>query len=205
MTLLSTALDNITFTYALVLFPAPFFWLVIHPAIEFWRRKGNRAYWVALPVWAAGGVALFHFRAPLYAHRLERSALTWVLGCGVLALGVWLDRRVLREFSVRRLIGLPEFHPERGVGEVVRGGIYAHLRHPRYLGYILTFFGLALLTGALGIFALAIVTVLMYVIVAPLEERELRERYGAAYDAYAREVPRFIPRLRRKLSASVST
>ena len=204
MTLLSTTLDTVAFLYALLLFPAPFFWLLIHPAIEFWRRKGNRAYWVALPVWAAGWLALILMRAPLFAHRLERSPLTWGLGCGVLAVGVWLDRRVLRVFSLRRLVGLPEIHPERGVGEVVRGGIYAHLRHPRYLGYILTFFALALLTGAFGFFALAIVTVLMYVIVAPLEERELRKRFGAAYDAYAREVPRFIPRLRRRLRASVS-
>ena len=205
MQMLTTILDVAAFLYALAFFPAPFFWLLIHPAIEFWRRKGNRAYWVALPAWAGMGWALYLVRAPLFAHRLDRGALTWVLGCSVLALVAWLDRQVFREFSVRRLIGLPEFHPERGGDEVVRAGIYAHLRHPRYLGYILTFFGLGLLTGALGIFALAIVTVLMYVIVAPFEERELRKRYGAAYDAYAREVPRFIPRLRRKLRASVST
>jgi len=29
-----------------------------------------------------------------------------------------------------------------------------------------------------------------------LEERELRERFGAEYDAYCRRVPRFLPRLR---------
>jgi len=29
-----------------------------------------------------------------------------------------------------------------------------------------------------------------------LEERELRERFGAKYDAYCRRVPRFLPRLR---------
>lgn len=205
MHLLSTTLDAAAFIYALLFFPAPFFWLVIHPAIEFWRRQGTRAYWIALPVWAGTGWVLFLLRPLIYAHRVERSLLTWVMGIMLLALAIWLDRRVLREFSVRRLVGLPEIHPEGGAGEVVRAGIYAYLRHPRYLGYILTFFGLALLTGALGIFALAIVTVLMYVIVAPLEERELRNRYGAYYSAYAREVPRFIPRLRRKIRASVST
>jgi len=48
-----------------------------------------------------------------------------------------------------------------------------------------------------GIFLLAIVTILLYLIVAPLEERELREHYGPEYEAYARDVPRFLPRLRR--------
>ena len=69
---------------------------------------------------------------------------------------------------------------------------------------MLTFTGLAVLTGAGGIFLLAIVTVLMYQIVAPLEERELRQHYGAEYESYTRLVPRFLPRLRRntKLQAS---
>ena len=197
-------LDVATFTYALLLFPAPFFWLVIHPAIDYWRQKGTKAYWVALPVWAVTGFALFLLRPLLFARRIDRDGLTWVLGFALVALAFWLDRRVFRQFSVRRIIGLPELHPERGRGDVVRAGIYAHIRHPRYLEYILTFFGLALLTGALGVFALAIATVLMYLIVAPLEERELRDRYGAAYEAYAREVPRFVPRLRRRSDASVS-
>ncbi len=39
--------------------------------------------------------------------------------------------------------------------------------------------GLALLTGELeGVFVLAFVTVLMYLVVAPLEERELRQQDG---------------------------
>lgn len=204
MYLLTTILDVAAFAYSLLFFPAPFFWLLIHPAIEFWRRQGTRAYWIALPVWSLMGYVLVQLRVPIFERRIDRGALTWTLGAGCIVLVMWLDRQVSRQFSLRRIVGIPEIHPERGVGEVVRGGIYSQLRHPRYLGYILTFFGLALLTGALGIFALAIVTVLMYLIVAPLEERELRERYGAAYEAYAREVPRFIPRLRRRFGPSVS-
>ncbi len=202
---MTTLFDHFAFIYALLLFPAPFFWLLIHPAIGFWRRQGNRAYWVALPVWVGTGLVLVLLRPVLFDRRIDRSAVTWALGVALLAAAVWLDRRVLHQFSVRRLVGLPEIHPGRGESGVVRSGVYAHVRHPRYLEYILSFSGLALLTGAAGIFALAIVTVLMYLIVAPLEERELRDRYGAAYEAYAREVPRFIPRLRRKVPTSVST
>jgi len=47
-----------------------------------------------------------------------------------------------------------------------------------------------------GIFLLAILTILLYLIVAPLEERQLREHYGSEYEGYARAVPRFLPRLR---------
>jgi protein-S-isoprenylcysteine O-methyltransferase Ste14 len=62
---------------------------------------------------------------------------------------------------------------------------------------MISFWGWALLTGAAGVFVLAIAAVMMYSIVAPLEERELREYHGEEYAEYQRAVPRFIPRLRR--------
>jgi protein-S-isoprenylcysteine O-methyltransferase Ste14 len=199
MTALGTTLDIAAFLYALVFFPAPFFWLVIHPAIDIWRRQGTRAYWVAVPVWVGVDAWLVVFRHELFAQRVGRNVLTWILGATLLVVAFWLNRHVHRQFSLRRIIGLPELKPERGRGAVVRSGVYAHIRHPRYLVFMVSFTGLALLTGAAGIFALAIATVLMYLIVAPLEERELRDHYGGEYEAYAREVPRFIPGLRRRI------
>lgn len=197
MDTLSWALDLLALLYALLFFPAPIFWLLIHPAIKFWRRFGTRAYWMALPLWLLSGATLLFLRQDLFADRLNRNAVTMLMGAGLVLLGLWLNRRVRREFSLRRLIGWPEILPERDAGGVVRSGIYANLRHPRYLEFMITFMGLALLTGAVGIFVLAILTVLLYLIVAPLEERELRQQYGHEYEAYRREVPRFLPRRRR--------
>jgi protein-S-isoprenylcysteine O-methyltransferase Ste14 len=194
---LNWALDLLALLYALLFFPAPIFWLIIHPTIQFWRRFGTRAYWVALPLWLLSGATLLFLRQELFADRLSRNTVTTLIGTGLVLLGLWLNRRVHREFSWRRLVGFPEITPERHPGGVVRSGIYANLRHPRYLEFMITFMGLALLTGAVGIFVLAILTVLLYLIVAPLEERELRQQYGQAYEAYRSEVPRFLPRRRR--------
>ena len=205
MNRVNSFLDVVAFVYVLLFFPAPFFWLLIHPAIRFWRRLGKRAYWVALVVWIGTGVPLVVFREAIFAERIERNALTWILGLGLMGVAIWLDRRVLRRLGLLRLTGLPELLAEQGRGALVRDGIYAHLRHPRYLEYMITFVALALLTGAVGIFALAIATILMYLFVAPLEERELRDHYGSEYEAYAREVPRFIPRLRRNAKSAVSS
>ncbi|PYV07983.1 MAG: hypothetical protein DMG23_14750 [Acidobacteria bacterium] len=90
--------------------------------------------------------------------------------------------------------------PSRSSG-LVSTGIYSRLRHPRYLDYMLSFLGLALLTGAAGYFLLAFITILLYLIVVPLEERELRDQYRAQYDAYARTVPRFVPHFSRSPKA----
>ena len=193
--------DAVALVYAIVVFPAPFFWLIVHPAIRFWRRFGNRSFWVALPLWTSSGTLLVLLRHRIFAERIGRNPLTTIAGAALIALALWIGHHVHRRLGLQRLAGLPEMNPGRYPGGVVRTGIYARVRHPRYLEYMLTFAGLALLTGAVGIFLLAIITILLYLIVAPLEERELREHYGPEYEAYARDVPRFLPRLRRPLRA----
>jgi len=197
MAWLSKGIDVAALLYAILFFPAPFLWLIVHPAIRFWRRFGTRSLWIALPLWTFSGTFLVLLRHRIFDERVSRNALTAIPGVALIGLAVWIGHHVHRRLGLQRLAGLPEVNPGRYPGGVVRTGIYARVRHPRYLEYMLTFVGLALLTGAVGIFLLAIITILLYLIVAPLEERELREHYGPEYEAYAREVPRFLPRLRR--------
>ena len=197
MAWLSKGIDVAALLYAIVFFPAPFLWLIVHPAIRFWRRFGTRSLWIALPLWTFSGTFLVLLRHRIFDERVSRNAWTAIAGVALIGLAVWIGHHVHRRLGLQRLAGLPEVNPGRYPGGVVRAGIYARVRHPRYLEYMLTFVGLALLTGAVGIFLLAIITILLYLIVAPLEERELREHYGPEYEAYAREVPRFLPRVRR--------
>ena len=198
MSWVTRTIDAVALVYAILFFPAPFFWLIIHPAIRFWRRFGNRSFWIALPVWTVWGVALVLLRHRIFAERADRNALTTAAGTLFVAVALWIGYRVHQDLGFKPLGGLPEVNPSRYSGGVVSSGIYGRVRHPRYVEYMLTFTGLALLTGAGGIFLLAIVTVLLYLIVAPLEERELREHYGREYEMYAQTVPRFVPRLRRR-------
>ena len=197
MAWLSKGIDVAALLYAILFFPAPFLWLIVHPAIRFWRRFGTRSLWIALPLWTFSATFLVLLRHRIFDERVSRNALTAIAGVALIGLAVWIGHHVHRRLGLQRLAGLPEVNPGRYPGGVVRAGIYARVRHPRYLEYMLTFVGLALLTGAVGIFLLAIITILLYLIVAPLEERELREHYGPEYEAYAREVPRFLPHLRR--------
>jgi len=194
-------LDFLALCYAVLFFPAPIFWLIIHPAIRFWRRFGSRSFWIAVPLWIASGTVLVELRQKIFAHRLGQNALTMVLGAALVALAAWIGHRVLREFGLRRLAGIPEMNPASTSSGLVSRGIYSRLRHPRYLDYMLSFLGLALLTGAAGYFLLAFITILLYLIVVPLEERELRDQYRAQYDAYARTVPRFVPHFSRSPKA----
>jgi protein-S-isoprenylcysteine O-methyltransferase Ste14 len=192
------SIDVLAMVYAVLFFPVPIYWLILHPAVNFWRRFGYRSFWVALPVWLLAGVPLAFFQGPLWSHRLPRNVFTYGLGTVLLGLAFWILVRVHREFSFKKLAGLPELNPRHALCGIVRSGLYAHVRHPRYADLALGFIAWGLLTGSEGIFLLAIVSILMYLIVAPLEERELREQYGSEYEAYARAVPRFLPRLWRR-------
>lgn len=75
-------------------------------------------------------------------------------------------------------------------------GPYAHVRNPLYVGNFLICLGLALLAGHLWAGALGLgFFVGEYAFIVPAEEGFLRERFGAAYDAYRARVPRWLWRL----------
>jgi protein-S-isoprenylcysteine O-methyltransferase Ste14 len=143
-------------------------------------------------IFAASLIALRH---ELFARRLERNALTWACGGILFVAASWLDVQTRRSFGWRRLVGLAELNPRHPLGGVVRTGIYARVRHPRYVLYMLTILSMALLTGAEVIFLLAFLTVLLYHILAGFEERELLDQYGRLYEDYRQAVPRFVPHL----------
>jgi protein-S-isoprenylcysteine O-methyltransferase Ste14 len=80
--------------------------------------------------------------------------------------------------------------------ELVRRGPYALVRHPVYTGLGLHFAGACLATGNLVLIAgTLLVTYPAFFARARAEERLLRERFGAEYEAYARGVRMLVPRL----------
>jgi len=86
--------------------------------------------------------------------------------------------------------------------EVTTTGPYAHTRNPLYLGSVLIAFGFALAAHSLWIaIALAVLFAVIYIPVIRSEEAFLRSEF-ADYDAYAKRVPRLIPRLRPAESAA---
>jgi len=82
-------------------------------------------------------------------------------------------------------------------GTLATAGPYDYMRHPQYVGFILVMAGFLIQWPTLLTIAMFPVLVAMYVQLAKQEEKETGARFGAAFDRYAAQVPRFVPRWRR--------
>src|ERR1700724_37088 len=174
--------------------PIPIYWLIIHPFNSFWRNRVRAAFWIAgLTAWIAGGVLLWIFR-PLLLAAARPSWVAIAAGLTLIGVEVYLFLRVERELGSRRLVGHAEL---TGAGEMFSGGLYAHVRHPRYTGMFCAVVGAALIAAAPLLWAVLAVWWVFALVVIRLEERELAERFGAAYTAYRKRVPAFLPIGRR--------
>jgi protein-S-isoprenylcysteine O-methyltransferase Ste14 len=178
---------------ALVLFvqlPIPLYWFVMHPQIAFWRQHRSAGYIVGLPsAWLPVTLFLVFYRSELF---LPARPPMWrvAVGLALLAFETWIFWRVKRDLGAARLIGQTELS---GGGELARHGIYARLRHPRYVGSLISILGACFLAGARLMWQIAALWCALTLIAILLEERELRARFGLAYEDYCRRVPRFVP------------
>jgi protein-S-isoprenylcysteine O-methyltransferase Ste14 len=183
--------------YTIMLPPTLLIWVLIHPFIKFWRRVG--LLWTYLMVTAVvcpGIVGLFLMRRTLLAVEFGTSWPLLALGILGVAVAVRLRVSLYRHFSNQQLMGLPELAPDRYPQQLVTEGLHARVRHPRYLQYLLVLAGFALMANYLALYLTLAVLVPGIWLIVILEEKELRARFGPAYDHYCRRVPRFIPHRR---------
>ena len=79
--------------------------------------------------------------------------------------------------------------------DLVTGGVYNSCRNPMYVGNVLLVAGLALASNSLATLLCALVLAMVaYAAIVAAEEHYLRGKFGAAYEAYCRAVPKWLPR-----------
>ncbi len=80
-------------------------------------------------------------------------------------------------------------------GALAVAGPYARIRHPQYVAFVLILLGFLLQWPTLLTLLMFPILLLMYGRLAVTEEREMRQQFGAEFDAYAGRTPRFLPSL----------
>ena len=90
------------------------------------------------------------------------------------------------------------FGEERETPVVIRKNVFGIVRHPIYLSEILLYLGLLMLSISLAATAVWILAIFFLHIISRYEEKLLLDRFGEGYETYMREVPMWIPRIRKK-------
>lgn len=91
----------------------------------------------------------------------------------------------------------------QGWDRLAMAGPYADVRHPQYLGLLTIMLGFLLQWPTLITLAMFPVLAFTYGRLAHGEEREVRARFGHAWDEYASRVPAFVPRWQRAVVREV--
>jgi protein-S-isoprenylcysteine O-methyltransferase Ste14 len=128
------------------------------------------------------------------ADRFPLYVVVRVVGAVLLVAAVGFLVNAFVRFVVEGL-GTPA--PTAPTEHLVVGGIYRYVRNPMYVAVVAAIIGQAMLLGqAVLLWYAAAIALAQAVFVRFYEEPNLRQRYGAEYDAYRQAVPAWWPRLR---------
>jgi protein-S-isoprenylcysteine O-methyltransferase Ste14 len=139
-------------------------------------------------------LAITRFRIP--ANELAWHEVAWQRWIAAAIIGIGLVP--LLESIVRFVhMGRGTLMPQVPTEKLVVSGLYRFVRNPMYVGDLTVLAGEALLFRSYWLLVYALfVWVVLDAFIRKYEEPTLTRRHGSAYDAYTRQVRRWIPRLR---------
>jgi len=171
--------------------PVPIYWFILHPFTNFWRRNIRTAFWFAgLFAWSVCAIFITIFRHRLLAENIPSVSVA-LAGSVLIAADFILLFYSGKYLGPRKLVGHAELS---GKSELTTSGLYKHVRHPRYTGMISAIIGACILAQTKFAWLVATIWIACVLLSILLEEREMRRRFGAAYEEYSRATPRFVPR-----------
>ncbi|MCB1707386.1 MAG: hypothetical protein KDI10_01455 [Halioglobus sp.] len=139
-------------------------------------------------------VVIAYFNGAMGPFSSEAANMAWF----ILALGVAVAGACVRLVtSGYAALGTSGSNKIAAVApELNTTGPYSLVRNPLYLGRILNFTGIAMLSGSWVYGALTfLVSILVYERISVYEEEFLREEFGEAHSKWAENVPFLMPRL----------
>lgn len=90
------------------------------------------------------------------------------------------------------------FGEKRQKPTVIKKGVFDYVRHPVYLSEILLYPGLLMMSISIAASLVWLVAIGFLYYISRYEEKALLAHFGEEYKQYMKEVPMWIPRLRRK-------
>jgi len=132
---------------------------------------------------------LFIFVLLSFAGGTNRAAfgVAAIAGAALFVLGSWMNS--CAEYQRHAWKQQPENR-----GRLYTAGLFRYSRHPNYLGDLLSFSGLCLLSGRWFTAVIPAIMLCGFVFVnIPVLDAHLQEHYGPAFDGYARRTRKLVP------------
>ena len=185
---------HLAWVVAMVYAAVPVFWFLIHPLVDFWRRRKSSPYWVPLPAQLATVTVGLVLTWPWHEELLYDTPYAWIAALPFFAAAISIFRRLKPHFTNQQMVGRNELAPERFEQRLVTTGLHSRVRHPIYAAHFLMLLGWTVGGGLLVCYAMVGFSLVAGTIMITLEERELERRFGEPWREYKRRVPAFLPR-----------
>jgi protein-S-isoprenylcysteine O-methyltransferase Ste14 len=143
---------------------------------------------VFLGVW---GLDSFVFRFSTVFYGVAPVFVCASLGILSFAVGIYLVAKSTASVFGRTVVG------RTGDPKFITTGVYAWFRHPMYLGSLLVLLGFFFMTLSLLSLVVWVGLFLFYDRMATYEERDLLRILGEQYLNYKKQVPKWLPKLRK--------
>jgi len=109
-------------------------------------------------------------------------------------LGTFLMGVSISKYFIK-LSGISVFYPEKQPASLELYGIHKYIRHPLYLGTLLSIWSLFLFFPLLSNFLSCLFITLYVLIGIRSEEKKLSIQFGEVYDNYKQSTPKLIPNI----------
>ena len=117
------------------------------------------------------------------------TPIAFALGNACMLIGVLLI--ILAITTLRARGASPQGAEFTETSAVVKTGIYSIVRHPLYLGWLLLYPAVMILCPCWLVWVLGVVGMVSMVLIVIEGEDQLVKKFGADYQVYMQEVPRF--------------
>jgi protein-S-isoprenylcysteine O-methyltransferase Ste14 len=137
-------------------------------------------------VWGIDGVSYFLFRVSTVSNDLTSLPLLLLPAILSLSFGIYLALK-----SHEAVFGETTDQPR-----LIDSGVYSWVRHPMYLGILLSCLGFFFISPSLLSFGVWLAFFILYDKMATYEEKDLVRILGEEYTAYQKRVPKWFPGIR---------
>lgn len=173
----------------------PCLWIPLHLFPAFFRTWGKWTYLCAALCWGLCALVIFSQRDLLLSYTVKLPRALATFGMVFVFGGVVLNIMTARLLTIAGITGSHELANRADVFR--RDGVFSVVRHPTYLAHTIILLGIFFITRSAAVGLVALIDfILVHAVIIPLEERELRTRFGVAYEEYRSKVPKFFPTIR---------